>query len=87
MKKAILKMKINKSGDRSRWKAEWLKEGGDEMIESLTKIFNRVEEERQIPLQWRETLIISLYKEGGSKEKNPGKPERYFHNKYSVRSI
>ena len=34
---------------------EWLNEGGDEMIESLTTIFNRVEEERQTPLQWRET--------------------------------
>ena len=86
VKKAILKMKNNKSGDRSRWKAEWLKEG-DEMIESLTAIFNRVEEEGQIPLQWRETTTKSLYKGSGSKEKNSGKPERYFHNKYSVQSI
>ena len=69
VKKAILKMKSNKSGERSRWKAEWLKEGGDEMIESLTTIFNRVEEEGQIALQWRETSIKSLYKGGGSKEK------------------
>ena len=51
VKKAILKMKSNKSGDRSRWKSEWLIEGGDEMIENLTAIFNRVEEEGQIPLQ------------------------------------
>ena len=41
---------------------EWLKEGGDEMIESLTTIFNRVEEERQTPLQWRETSIKSQRK-------------------------
>ena len=68
VKKAVLKMKNKKSGDRSRWKAEWLK-GGDEMIESLTTIFNRVEEEGQIALQWRETSIKSLYKGGGSKEK------------------
>ena len=62
-------MKNKKSGDRSRWKAEWLKEGGDEMIESLTTVFNRVEEEGQIPLQWRDTSIKSQYKGGGSKEK------------------
>ena len=43
--------KKNKSGDRSRWKADWLKEGGDEIIESLTTILNRVEEEGLIPLQ------------------------------------
>ena len=39
------------------------------MIESPTTIFNRVEEEGQILLQWRETSIKSLYKGGGSKEK------------------
>ena len=39
------------------------------MIESRTTIFNKVEEERQIPLQWRQTSIKSLYKGGGSKEK------------------
>ena len=65
--KAILKMKNNKSGDRSRWKAESLKEGGVEMIESLTTIFNRLEEEGHIPLQLRETSTKSLYKGGGSK--------------------
>ena len=45
VKKAILNMKNNKSEDRSTWKAESLKQGGGEMIESLTTIFNRVEED------------------------------------------
>ena len=54
------------------------------MIESLTIIFNRVGEERQIPLQWRETAIKSLYKEGVLKEKKSVKPERYIQKKYSV---
>ena len=78
VKKAILKMKNKKSGDRSRWKAKWLKEGGDEMIESLTTIFNRVAEEGQIPLQWKETSIKSLYKGGGSKEKIQESQRRIF---------
>ena len=79
-------MKNNKSEDRSTWKAEWLKQGGDEMIESLTTIFNRVEEEGQILLQSRETTTKSLYKGGRSKEKIQ-ESQRYFHNKYSVQSI
>ena len=62
-------MKNIKSGEKSRWKAEWLKERG-EIIESLTTIFNRVKEERQIPLQWRERSTKSLYKDGCSTEKN-----------------
>ena len=56
------------------------------MIESLTAIFNRVEEEGQILLQSRETTTKSLYKGGRSKEKIQ-ESQRYFHNKYSVQSI
>ena len=73
-------MKNNKSEDRSRWKAEWLKKRGDEMIESLTTIFNRVEGEGQIPLQWRETTIKSLYKGGGSKEKKESQRGIFIRN-------
>ena len=62
-------MKNIKSREKSRWKAEWLKERG-EIIESVTTIFNTVKEERQIPLQWRERSTKSLYKEGWSTEKN-----------------
>ena len=49
VKKAILKMKNNKSWDRSRCKAEWLKEVRDE-------------EEGQIPLQLRETSKEKIQK-------------------------
>ena len=79
-------MKNNKSGNRSRQNAEQLKEGGNEMMESLTTIFNRAEEEGQISLQWRETSIKPLYRRW-IKRKNSEKPERYFHNKHSVQSI
>ena len=51
MKKSNPQNEKNKSGYRSRWKAEWLKEGGDEIIKSLTTIFNRNEEVGQILLQ------------------------------------
>ena len=38
----------------------------NEMIESVTIIFNRVVDQTQIPLQWRQAAIKSIYKEGGS---------------------
>ena len=58
------------------------------MIESPTTIFNRVEEKGQILLQWRETSITyKVIERRWIKRKNSGKPERYFHNKYSVQSI
>ena len=38
------------------------------MVQSLAILFNRVEEENKIPIQWRETKIKSVYK-GGNKER------------------
>ena len=38
------------------------------MVQHLTTLFNRVEEEDKIPIKWSETKIKSLYK-GGNKEK------------------
>ena len=32
VKKAIAKLKNKTAGDRLRWRAEWLKEGGEEII-------------------------------------------------------
>ena len=40
----------------------------NEMVQSLAILFNRVEEENKIPIQWRETKIKSVYK-GGNKER------------------
>ena len=63
-KKAIGKTKSNRAPDRSKWKAEWIKKGGEEMEKSLSKLFNRIEEERQVPRQWDQILIRSLHKKG-----------------------
>ena len=68
IRKAIKGMKNKKAGDKNNWKAEWIKEGGSEMVQSLAILFNRVEEENKIPIQWRETKIKSVYK-GGNKER------------------
>ena len=78
-------MKKNKYEDRSRWKAEWRKEG-NEMI----KPNNNIQQSwgrRTDAVTMERDGIKSLHKESGSKEKKPGKSERYFHNKYSVQSI
>ena len=57
-----------KAGDKSNWKAEWRKEEGEVMAQSLATLFNRVEEENKIRIKWRETKIKSVYK-GGNKER------------------
>ena len=41
VKKAIGKLKNKRASDRLGWKAEWLKEGGEEIVKSLSILFNR----------------------------------------------
>ena len=42
-------IKNNKAGDRFGWKAEWIKR--------LAAIYNKLQEERKIPAQWRYIII------------------------------
>ena len=68
IKKAIKRMENKKAGNKNNSKTECIKEGGSEMVQSLAILFNRVEEENKLPIQWRETKIKSVYK-GGNKER------------------
>ena len=68
IKKAIKRMENKKAGNKNNSKTEWIKEGGSEMVQSLVILFNRVEEENKLPIQWKETKIKSVYK-GGNKER------------------
>ena len=76
VKKAIRKTKSNRAPDRSKWKAEWIKKGGEEMEKSLSKLFNRIEEERQVPRQWDQILIRSLHEKGPKED--PGNKQGIF---------
>ena len=53
VKKAIAKLKNKRDGDRLGWRAEWLKEGGEEIVRSLSILFNRIEREQRTLIQWR----------------------------------
>ena len=59
VKKAISTMKKRKAGDKVRWKAEWLIEGGNEMIK---KSRDTIEQEKIIPKQWQQVMIKSVDK-------------------------
>ena len=67
IRKAIRKIKNKKATDRLGWKAEWIKEGGEEIVKSLYILFNRIKTENQMPKQWQLTTVKSIHK-GGVKE-------------------
>ena len=55
--------------------------GGEGVIAILTKLFNRIVEEEQIPTQWNESKIVILFKKGDPKKiKNYRKISLLPHN-------
>ena len=47
VKKAIAKLKNKRASDRLRWRVERLKEEGEEIVKSLSVLFNRIKENKQ----------------------------------------
>lgn len=67
VKNAIKKLKRNKARDREGWNNEMILEGGEEMVKSLTAIFNEVCKQECIPDEWEKMKIKSIYKNKGSR--------------------
>ena len=62
IKECIKELKKKKCADGEGWKNEYILNGGEKMAECLTKMFNRVLEERTIPSQWKDIIIKTLNK-------------------------
>lgn len=55
--KAIRKLKNKKAPNSFNRRAEWIKEGESQMIESLVTIFKKIREERKVSNQLKKTKI------------------------------
>ena len=60
VKKAIAKLKNKRASDRLGWRAEWLKERREEIVKSLSILFNKIERDQRKLVQWRQTTIKSM---------------------------
>ena len=67
IKKVIKTLKRRKAGDQEGWVNEMIIEGDEEMVKSLTIICNRIMKELNLPHQWQNMKIISLYKNKGAR--------------------
>jgi hypothetical protein len=61
---AIRKLKNNKAAGMDNILAEYLKNGGEPMVTSLTNICNKVWKAEEVPEDWKNGLIIPLPKKG-----------------------
>ena len=64
----VRKLKNNKTGDCDGLVGELLKYGGSGMIDLLQLLFAVVWREEHVPPQWREGLIVNLFKKGDKED-------------------
>ena len=62
--KIINNLDVKKAKDSENWSNRIIKEGGVEMMTSIKKIINKVDEEREIPEAWQEMDIKVTHKKG-----------------------
>lgn len=68
VKKVVKGLKKRKAGDTQGWQNEMITEGGEEMLKSLTLMFNRILQDEEIPEQWEQMKIKSIYKNKGTRK-------------------
>ena len=66
--KCVRKLKNNKSGGSDGLVGNLLKCGGSGMIELLHRLFAVIWREEFVPPQWREGLIVNLFKRGDKED-------------------
>ena len=67
IRQALAKMKGGKAPGMDGVDAEFMKVGGDVMIEWLERLFNVCWREGRVPQEWREACIVPIYKGKGEK--------------------
>ena len=67
VRKVVRNLKKRKAGDIEGWKNEMISGGGEEMVKTLTGLFNKILTEMETPRQWEEMRIKSIYKNKGKR--------------------
>ena len=70
MEEVVNGLKKKKAKDNDGWKNEMIKDGGKEMVASLTKMTNVVMEKYEIPEPWMHMMIKSTHKKGEKEDLN-----------------
>ena len=62
--KCVRKLKNNKTGGSDGLVGELLKYGGSGMVDLLEQLFSVIWQEEIVPRQWRDGLIVNIFKKG-----------------------
>ena len=61
--KFLRNLKNSKTGGSDRIVGELLKYGGSGMVDLLEQLFSVIWQEKMVPRQWREGLIVNIFNE------------------------
>jgi hypothetical protein len=62
------KLKRHKSPGIDEAPAEFIKAGGRTICSQIHKLINPIWEKEELPEQWKESIIVSIYKKGDKTE-------------------
>jgi len=74
VRRAMSKMSKGRSADRSGILLQMFLYGGDQLIDDLTDLFNKVLSDGCLPATWRESLLVLLHKGGLATDPNNWRP-------------
>ena len=77
-------MKDNKAPGIDDISSDVYKEGGTEVIEQLTGLYNQILKEKKLPQSWKEAKIILLYKKGDKADIKNYRPISLLSHAYKI---
>ena len=81
---SILREEVRNAIERMKMTADILRLRGEDTIEILTKLFNKIMEMEEIPNQWNEAKVIILHKKGNMKDIKNYRPISLLPHLYKI---
>ena len=77
-------MKDNKAPGNDELTSDIIKQGGEEVIQQLVKLFNQILILQKIPKAWKEAKIILLFKKGDKADVKNYRPISLLSHLYKI---
>ncbi len=84
VEEALNSMKDHKAPGIDEITSDILKQGGEEILQQLTQLFNQISEAQKIPASWKEAKIILLFKKGDKADVKNYRPISLLSHLYKI---
>lgn len=84
VEEAIRQMKENKAPGPDEITSDVIKTGGEETIRQLTDLYNKILQEKKVPIKWKEAKIILLHKKDDKTDIKNYRPISLLSHMYKI---